>query len=330
MKKKRKIAFFSLLASTIIINATSLFSLVSTKFVTSYYSVLEERLFDDYNYEEYLVEEPYDFESYLNYVPQGLCFVEDYVLVSSYEYNACDDSIITILDKNGNLYNRCSLNNDAHVGGLCYDSLHDLIWVSSINGTISAYNRNDIFSKDKCEPVYEDIDVGKGLTNYRVPFINTVSYITVDDNALYVGNFTINNDGKVKKYTIEEFSSGKIYLKLDSSFKVPDKVQGIAFYSKDDKKYMIISRSFGTKMPSVIQLYPYSENSLDYSESDLYSVIQCPVMIEQITIKDNILYAVYEANAKPYVNRNTKDMDSIQAIDADVMIKKLLLEKDTH
>ena len=330
MKKKKKIAFFSLIASTIIINSTSLFNTASTKLVTSYYSVLDESLYDGYAYGDYLVDDSYDIEPYFNYVPQGLCFIEDYVLVSSYEYNACDNSIITILDKDGNLFNRFFLNNNAHVGGLCYDSLHDLVWVSSVNGTVSAYNRNDIFSKVKCGPVYEDIDVGNGLPNYRIPFVNTISYITIDNNSLYVGNFTVNKKGKVKKYTIEEIDGGNIDLKLDSSFRVPDKVQSIAFYNKDDKKYMILSRSFGTKMPSVIQLYPYSENCLDYTESDLYSVIECPTMIEQIAIRDDTLYAVYEANANPYVNSNTKDMDSIQAIDADVLIKKLLLEKDTN
>ena len=53
-------------------------------------------------------------------------------------------------------------------------------------------------------------------------------------------------------------------------------------------------------------------------------------MLEQITSRDNNIYALYESNARPYTVNQDTEFDSIPVIDADSLVKKLELKIDTN
>ena len=257
-------------------------------------------------------------------VPQGLTMYEDYYLVSEYDYLHKDYSCVYTLNFEGNIINECDLNIRSHVGGISYDVANDLLWVSSNYGCVNAYSIDDIINNCSAVPLYENIFVGDGLSNYKKPWLNSVSYLNVDDKYLYVGNFSYFN-GFIKKYSLLMDSITKVItLKLDSVIMVPNKVQGFTFLELDNDKYIVFSRSYGENSPSLLQFSLFDDSISDYSKlTDEDFVLEMPPMMEQIYYNGNEdLYAVFESAAKPYADKVDSPVDSICNIDVIKLIKQ--------
>lgn len=325
MKKFNKLTILSILTSTVIMTSSVPVDKTTNSYISSYYDVL----LDDITSEYVLVDERVNYVPQNNYVPQGIALVGDYVLTSNFDYYKDKNSMICVIDKDGKLVHKCMLDHDAHVGGIAYDEVNGLLFVTGYSGYILAYDIEDILHKDKVTAKYSNINVGDGLSNYVYPWVNSASFISIHDNELLVGNFSLRNTGKVKryKYSIVE---DEIKLEYVSSFKIPDMVQGITFYRKDDKEYIIFSRSYGRDCPSVMQIFRYSEDIKNYRDEKLVSSsLRLEPMLEQITSRDNNIYALYESNARPYTVNQDTEFDSIPVIDADSLVKKLELKIDT-
>ena len=325
MKKFNKLTILSILTSTVIMTSSVPVDKTTNSYISSYYDVL----LDDITNEYVLVDERVNYVPQNNYVPQGIALVGDYVLTSNFDYYKDKNSMICVIDKDGKLVHKCMLDHDAHVGGIAYDEVNGLLFVTGYSGYILAYDIEDILHKDKLTAKYSNINVGDGLSNYVYPWMNSASFISIHDNELLVGNFSLRNTGKVKryKYSIVE---DEINLEYVSSFKIPDMVQGITFYKKDDKEYIIFSRSYGRDCPSVMQIFRYSEDIKNYRDEKLVSSsLRLEPMLEQITSRDNNIYALYESNARPYTVNQDTEFDSIPVIDADSLVKKLELKIDT-
>lgn len=258
---------------------------------------------------------PNAFEEYLTetlntskMVPQGLSISDDYIFVSMYDYSHINNSFIQVYDKEGSLVNVCSLRNKAHVGGISYDKERNLLWVSSYLGNVDAYGIFDIIHKDEAKPRYKDLYLGQGLRSYNNPFETAVSYLTMHNNSLYVGNFTLGRNGIVKQYEIDVDEERTIHLKEVNRFKVPNLVQGISFYEKDDNTYMILSRSRGIRVPSTLQIFKYDEGISDYTNPLInYRSFEFPPMIEQIATDKDSIYSLYESQSEPYRNDNNTE-----------------------
>ena len=322
MKKFNKLTILSILTSTVIMTSSVPVDKTTNSYISSYYDVL----LDDITSEYVLVDESVNYVPQNNYVPQGIALVGDYVLTSNFDYYKDKNSMICVIDKDGKLVHKCMLDHDAHVGGIAYDEVNGLLFVTGYSGYILAYDIEDILHKDKVTAKYSNINVGDGLSNYVYPWVNSASFISIHDNELLVGNFSLRNTGKVKryKYSIVE---DEIQLEYVSSFKIPDMVQGITFYKKDDKEYIIFSRSYGRDCPSVMQIFRYSEDIKNYRDEKLVSSsLRLEPMLEQITSRDNNIYALYESNARPYTVNQDTEFDSIPVIDADSLVKKLELK----
>lgn len=326
MKKNNRLTILSILTSAVILTSTVPVDKTTNNYVSSYYDVLLEDITSDYD----LIDEDINFVPEDSYVPQGITLKDGYVITSSFDYYKENNSKLCIYDKNGNLVNECLLDHNAHVGGIAYDKEHDLLWVTTFYGKISAYDIDDVFTKDKILPKYKDLDVGNKLPNYVYPWVNSASFLTIYNNELYVGNFSIRNDGRIKRYSIIE-EDNKIVLKYEGYFKIPNMVQGVTFYKKDDKEYIMFSRSYGRDCPSILQMFKYDSNISDYRDDDLVSVsMRMSPMLEQVICEDGNVYGLYESNAKPYVSTQDTEFDSIPVIDANSIVKKLELKIDTN
>lgn len=326
MKKRNKLTILSILTSAVIMTSSVPVDPTTNSYISSYYDVLIDDIVDDYTF----VSENVNFVPYNNYIPQGITVMNDYILVTNYDYYKDKNSIICVYDMDGNLVNKCVLGNKAHVGGITYDIDNDLVWVTSYCGMIDAYNSSDFLTESNITPLYKDILVGDDLENYRYPWLDTASFITYNDGYLYVGNFSLNDKGMVKKYTIN-IKDDEVILKYVDSFNIPDKVQGIAFYKKDNKDYILFSRSYGTDSPSVLQIFQYLEDVKNYRSTDLVSVTyRMEPMLEQVAIDGNSLYSLFESNARPYKLIQDKDFDSVPVLDTDEMVKRLELKIDTN
>lgn len=326
MKKNNKLTILSLLTSAVILTSTVPVDKTTNSYVSSYYDVLLEDLTSEYS----LIDENVNFVPEGNYVPQGISLVNDYVITSSFDYYKEKKSKLCIYDKDGKIVNECLLDHNAHVGGIVYDEEHQLLWVTTFYGNISAYDIDDVFTKTNVVPKYKDLNVGNQLPNYVYPWVNSASFLTIYNNELYVGNFSIRNDGRIKKYSIEE-KDNKITLKYIGYFKIPDMVQGVTFYKKDNKEYIMFSRSYGRDCPSILQMFKYDRDVTDYRANDLVSVpVKMTPMLEQIICEDGKIYSLFESNAKPYVSSQDTEFDSIPVIDAQSIVKKLELKIDTN
>lgn len=255
------------------------------------------------------------------YVPQGLTIINDKILVSAYDYFGSCNSRIYVLDMNGKLLNTCSLDIIAHVGGISYDQDHDLIWVANTKGKVNAYKPYNILNKSHANSFYEDLDLGHDLINYRND--PAISYLTYYDNRLYVGNFTNDRNGTLKEYGIKINKDRSVSLRLKNRYSVPSMVQGISFYDYNDNRYIIFSRSHGLNTPSLLQIYKFDNNTLEYNESDDNCVIyETPSMMEQVVTYDNELYSLYESGSIPYSSLSVDSNNSIFVTDIDTLVLK--------
>lgn len=262
--------------------------------------------------EEYLILSNFSFDNGM--VPQGIDLNDDYVFVSLYDSFKKKSSVIMIFDYKMNFINKVELNTFSHVGGISFDEANDLLWVSGTYGSVNAYGVRDLLENASVKPVFFDSSVGNGLINFKSQ--RAVSYLTVCDNKLYVGNYTLFNDGVLKEYEIIA-DNGKINLKYIDKIKVPSCVQGASIFGDDNSKYISFSRSFGADKESVIQIYKYND---DFSIDNDCVTIELDSMLEQITFERNKMYGIYESNASIYSDGSFKE--DIFAIDVMKYIKK--------
>ncbi len=241
-----------------------------------------------------------------NLVPQGLTFDDNYMYVSMYDHDKRFNSVIVTLDFQGHFINICNLDNNAHVGGISYDRNNELIWVAAKNGNVDAYKKDTILNSTVASPYYKDLYVGKGLPNYINPFGTSVSFLTVKNDELFVGNFSLFDTGLIKRYKVKKNEDESIVLTMDGSFVVPNKVQGLSFFNKNGQDYMLLSRSFGNNDNSLIQIYKYDPSISDYMDQES-TAYEFPAMIEETFIKDGMLYSLYETNSNPYQDPNKKN-----------------------
>ncbi len=271
MKNKQKILPILSLTAILALSSVGSNHLVFNNRFNVNQSYKSDDLFTENNISNNYETNMEDLVDYSYFVPQGLTFSDTYTFISFYDYSGLDKSIIKCFSHDGALVNTCSLVNNSHVGGISFDEAHNLLWVCSTNGEVDAYRLNDVINKDSVNPCYSGLDVGAGLPNYINPFINSVSYLTVYNGDLYVGSFSFYGKGNVKKYSITVDEDRRVILKLIDSFNVPHMVQGLAFYEKDKKTYLILSRSYGRGRSSALQIFSYDEEIKDYTRAGIPS-----------------------------------------------------------
>lgn len=326
MDLKRKIILLSLLTGTI---ASSTINPLSSKI----YNSIEFESFmsaeDASVCDEYVVDSNIKIPIYDSMVPQGITYADEFFLTTSYDYYNLNDSCVYVLDMDGNVVNSCTIGNKAHVGGICYDQTNELVWITGSYGNINAYNINSLLNMENADPIYSNLNVGNGLKNYKNPFVNSASFLTVFNNKLFVGNFSLSSNGFVKEYEINIDDKTRVLtLNYVRKFTIPNKVQGLSFYTKDNIEYIIFNRSYGKDATSYMHLFEYSEDIDDYANRILIScVIEHPPMLEQSVLVDDNIYSIYESSSLPY--KDTHSYENLSIIDVDEYVKKLILTKDT-
>lgn len=211
------------------------------------------------------------------FTPQGLTIVGDKVFISAYDpskdkkepsriylYDINDPSKPTIL----------VLDTDAHVGGITYDEKNHVLLVTDNSGYISAYDYDEIrvlehdansgTANKTNKPVkirlnhspaiidsninmnYETLDNGNRRTGYNAATV----YYDNETNTMYIGRFAQN--GKIIAGQVEYNRETKTYnLVNPTSVDADEGIQGISIYHKDNKTYLVESRSFGSNQSQV-------------------------------------------------------------------------------
>lgn len=222
-------------------------------------------------------------------VPQGFNILNNYFIFSSYDYQEKENSVIYVTNNQGNIINKCKLDIIAHVGGIAYSKTRKSLFVAANGGYINEYSIVDILSKNQAKNI-NSYNVGYKLFNYRNKNFNEVSFLTIHNNKLYLGSFSLLNKGLMKVYNLDKD------LTYIQEFTIPNKVQGVSFY----KDKIIFSLSYGRNNPSYIVLCDFNDN-FNYKKSKK-KVYQIDPMSEQIAVYNDTLLVTFESGSKLYYN----------------------------
>jgi len=255
-------------------------------------------------------------------VPQGICTMDSYVLITAYDSSAQNKSVIYVLDNNNVLKATLVYCNKNHLGGVTYDGSY--IWISeggddvevTWDNYVGAISKSTILNAIKVSSVKKAKSVAlKNITHIKrqqVSTLSSTSYCTYFDSRLWVGTFDKDNKSDIYGYKID-YSYDTPKLKVDRYIEAPKKTQGICFYKTVGKVYMGVSTSYGRQNNSVIICYrpkDYYEPKKKYkgimqiSLNDAYKKITMPPMSEQISIRGIAMYCIFESAAYKYLNQH--------------------------
>lgn len=219
--------------------------------------------------------EDFNKENNADFRIQGYTIANGYYLITAYDHDKKYNSRVYIYDKTGKNIGYIELDDDldknSHVGGITYDSKHNILMITGKGGLVNSYNFTTITraltraSEFYGEP--QKLSKGADLSIIQQGSINisehiegrtsaATTYYSPSENALYVADCA--GTGTLVKYGISYGTDGKVTY---DSGKVVSKdfascCQGIATYdAPDGKKYIYASQSFGASNSSVLKKY---------------------------------------------------------------------------
>lgn len=269
-------------------------------------------------------------------VPQGICFVDNYVIFSAYDSDKKNNSVLWIKDtKNNNMVATVELSTGGHVGGICYDGKY--LWITGSANFVqyirfadiaqqikNGYIKFSLTSADNNKNACVNITIENGFLPTGT--LRDASSITYYDGYLYVtefdGSTSSNPNPKLTKLKVSYSSSKPNSLKIVDSYALPDRVQGVQLYKKSKTTFAILSCSEGRKKGSLSCIRVYRLESLwgilgkpikvvDYSKKSEY------LMLEGISIKGNYLYAISESAADTYKKDSPNPRSDVLQISLD-------------
>ena len=241
---------------------------------------------------------------------------EDYVFVSAYCHAKKHNSVIYMINKESHRFiKEIILPGQPHVGGLAYDSEHQILWYSSNTQELAQAVSLTMESIENY-----DYDAGRHpiATNQIASLYGIVrdSFMTFYDGCLYVGCFTKYTDSAIARYAVDD--QGNLINTMDEGLgmnfgmavpldysTISEQAQGMAFYN--DK--LLLSHSFGI-LPSRVVFYEKSDKRLYVDENSAVSY-RFPERIEQIFVDGDDLYVLFESAAYAYSSASVNIVDRV-------------------
>lgn len=266
--------------------------------------------------------------------PQGVCVVEDYLLISAYCHTKEHNSVIYVIDKESHEFvKEIVLNGKPHVGGLAYDTEHKNIWVACYKKGTAYVNsfKLDALKQYSLDENMKPLDFEQ---EYPIYSILRASFLYYEEGGLYVGYFSTakkNEIRSIQKFLIEE--DGTLQLLENPAFGTDDKsgkdemavmpadiatidadCQGMAF----SDELILISQSRGV-LKSKLQMFVNqvgADESVMKLENDR-SLLTCtlPPQLEQLYVNDGELYLLFESGAYAYRSWPTTSVDRVLKMD---------------
>ena len=248
--------------------------------------------------------------------PQGLAVTENYVFVSAYCHTKKHNSVIYMINKETHRFiKEIVLPGQPHVGGLAYDSEHQVLWYSSNTQELAqavSLTMDTIEAYDYDESRHP-IDVNQISSLYGIV---RDSFMTFYEGCLYVGCFTKYTESAIARYPVD--NQGKLIRTSDESLgmnfdmavpldysTISEQAQGMTFYN--DK--LLLSHSYGI-LPSRVVFYEKSDKRLYVDENSAISY-RFPERIEQIFVDGDDLYVLFESAAYAYSAASVNIVDRV-------------------
>ena len=269
--------------------------------------------------------------------PQGMDVTEDSIFVSAYCHTKKHNSVLYQIDKkSGRFVKEIIMPNRTHAGGIAYDNLNQVLWVSDmLNGeaAVSLYTmealENYQYDKTKKPLPFLETHVLEGLARN--------SFMAFRGGSLYAGYFSLSGDSIINRYSVyfeineqnkEEYEELNRERELFSNVAIDQEwadilsqVQGLEVFGN----YLFLSQSYGFS-DSKLRIYERS-----VIESEKYSLkkkeeiksFSLPNRMEQICIQDGRLYMLFESGAYVYRGIPVNCVDRIISVDLKDVLKNL-------
>ena len=155
--------------------------------------------------------------------PQGICVTDEFVLITSYSTeDDCMGELMVMDKETGEYMITLGMDENSHLGGIAFDG--DNVWVcNSHEGTIERISY-DFIQQMAYQNKGDVVDAREVVDEY--PVKNTPSCITYYGGRLWIATHTLMVNSKMYAYYFDHSSDELIAL---SSYKIPSKVQGVAF-----------------------------------------------------------------------------------------------------
>lgn len=236
---------------------------------------------------------------------QGLCFTPDYILMTSYAEEAENKGSLMVFDRvSGEYLVTLCMKEESHLGGIAFDD--ENIWVCHSNSkTLERIPYEYILAIAGNEPRC-CVDASALTDEYQLK--NTPSSITCYGGRIWVATHTKFLDSEMLSYSYDKKSN---QLSPVSSYRIPSKVQGIAF---DADGAVYLSTSYGRNNSSYLKVYS-SLLALTKSPNEPTMKVEMPPCAEQIAITDNNIYVVFESASRKYFEGTDGNGTSTSPID---------------
>lgn len=243
--------------------------------------------------------------------PQGICFANEYLLISSYSGGA-DRTLgcIHVFDReSGEYLATLGMKERSHLGGLAFDG--ESVWAcNSNNSALERIPYAFIKQVASCMP-QSIVDCSKQFAQYRVS--NAPSCIAYYDGLLWVATHTRILNSKAVAYQVEEDG-----LRPVKSCRIPDKVQGIAF---DEEGAVYVSTSYGRKQSSYLKVYASIE-AMDDRPSRPRVKVEMPPCSEELEVSDGSIYILFESAGEKYLEGTDGKGKSVAPLDKILVLSK--------
>lgn len=232
----------------------------------------------------------------MDMVPQGITFYNGYYFISAYCKAHEHNSIIYVVDEATKEYiTTLVLKGKPHAGGITFAG--GRLWVC---GTSRMYHYGYDAVEEAVEKARKDeniksVDISGSAVEIKLTAGEKASFITTYKGYLCVGAYEQDEKigGKVRFYKPLPEENGE--LKCLAAADIPSKAQGIDFLVKKNEEYMVITSSFGITR-SKLYIYKRAEDGAFRK----IKKITFPRMLEEVVVRDDYTYCVFESCAKKY------------------------------
>lgn len=242
--------------------------------------------------------------------PQGMCLTDEFVLITSYSSeDDCMGELMVFDKESGDYLVTLGMDVNSHLGGITFDG--ENVWVcNSYEQSIERISY-DFIQLMAYQNTGEVVDAREVVDEYSVA--NTPSCITYYGGRLWVATHRIVMNSEVSAY---HFNTSENDLEPLSSFKIPSKVQGMAF---DESGGIYLSCSYGRSQSSYLYYYT-SVSSMSTSPKSPEVRVELPPCSEEIDISSDTLYVLFESAGEKYYEGTDGKGTSLSPLDKLLMI----------
>ena len=222
--------------------------------------------------------------------PQGICLTDEFVLITSYSTeDDCMGELMVFDRETGEYMVTLGMDENSHLGGIAFDG--DNVWVcNSYEQCIEriSYDFIQLMAYQNTGDVVDARDVVD-----EFPVKNTPSCINWYGGRLWVATHTRVMTSRMVAYYLDKSKDKLVAL---SDYKIPAKVQGVAF---DDSGKVYLSTSYGRNESSYLYCYS-SVAALATRPKHPKLKVEMPPASEELDVADDTLYILFESAGEKY------------------------------